>query len=59
MIWFDIYLGPPDFVVTDAGKNFISKEFNQHVASLGMIITTIPVEVYWSIGAVERYYAVL
>jgi hypothetical protein len=24
-----------------------------------MIITTIPVEVYWSIGAVERYYAVL
>jgi hypothetical protein len=59
MIWFDTYLGPPDFVVTDAGKNFTSKEFNQHAALLGTIITTIPVEAHWSIGAVERYHAVL
>jgi hypothetical protein len=59
IIWFDTYLGPSNFIVTNTDKNFISKEFNQHIASLGTIITTIPVEAYWSISAVEHYYAVL
>ena len=27
IIWIDMYLGSPDFIITDAGKNFTSKEF--------------------------------
>jgi post-segregation antitoxin (ccd killing protein) len=30
--WIDTYLGPPDQITADAGKNFISKEFDQYVA---------------------------
>lgn len=59
MIWIDMYLGPPDFIVTDAGKNFTSKEFAQHATSIGTIVATVPVEAHWSIGTVERYHAVL
>ena len=25
--WIDIYIGPPNFIITDAGKNFILSEF--------------------------------
>jgi hypothetical protein len=59
MMWIDSYLGPPDFIVTDAGKNFISKEFSQLATSLGTTVVSVPVEAHWSIGAVERYHAVL
>jgi hypothetical protein len=27
MLWIDTYLGPPDFIITDAEKNFVNKEF--------------------------------
>jgi hypothetical protein len=27
MCWIDTYLGPPDQIVADAGKQFTSKEF--------------------------------
>ena len=53
MAWIDSYLGPPDFIITDAGKNFISKEFSQLATSLGTTIVSVPVEAHWSIGAVE------
>jgi hypothetical protein len=59
IMWIDTYLGPPDFIVTDAGKNFTSKEFSQDAASMGITVTTVPVEAHWSIGTVERYHAVL
>jgi hypothetical protein len=59
MAWIDTYMGPPDFIVTDAGKNFVSKEFSQFATSLGTIAVSVPVEAHWSIGAVERYHAVL
>ncbi|KAE8550702.1 hypothetical protein EYB25_003641 [Talaromyces marneffei] len=59
MLWIDTYLGPPDFIVTDAGKNFVSKEFTHLASSLGTITVSVPVEAHWSIGAVERYHAVL
>lgn len=29
MCWIDTYLGPPDHITTDAGKNFVSKEFRE------------------------------
>lgn len=59
MAWIDTYLGPPDFIVTDAGKNFVSKEFSQFTTALGTTTVSVPVEAHWSIGAVERYHAVL
>ncbi|KAE8549770.1 hypothetical protein EYB25_008294 [Talaromyces marneffei] len=59
IMWIDTYLGPPDFIVTDAGKNFTSKEFSRDASSMDIIVTTVPVEAHWSIGAVERYHAVL
>lgn len=59
MAWIDTYLGPPDFVVTDAGKNFTSREFSQLAGTVGTIAKSVPVEAHWSIGTVERYHAVL
>ena len=52
--WMDTYLGPPDLVTHDAGKNFISKEFRQYTTSLGITTKSVPVEAYWSIDMVER-----
>jgi hypothetical protein len=57
--WIDTYLGPPDFMVTDAGKNFTSRELAQNASSVGTIVKTVPVEAHWSIGTIERYHAVL
>jgi hypothetical protein len=59
MAWIDTYVGPLDFIITDAGKNFVSKEFSQFATSVGTTTVSVPVEAHWSIGAVECYYAVL
>jgi hypothetical protein len=55
--WIDTYLGPPDQITTDAGKNFASKEFRQHATTMGTKIKIVPVEAHNSIGIVERYHA--
>jgi hypothetical protein len=39
MAWIDTYVGPPDFIITDAGKNFVSKEFSQFATSVGTTTT--------------------
>ena len=54
--WIDTYLGPPDLITHDAGKNFVSKEFQQYARTLGTTTTSVPVEAHHSIGLVERYY---
>jgi hypothetical protein len=59
MCWIDTYLGPPDFIATDAGKNFISKEFRYHAGQMGIKIKTVSVEAHNSIGLVERYHGPL
>ena len=59
MCWIDVYLGPPDFICHDAGKNFVSKEFRQLASSMAITTKAAPVEAHWSIGIVERYHAVL
>jgi hypothetical protein len=59
MYWIDTYLGPPDNIVYDAGKNFASVKFRQYVKSIIIQVQEIPVEAYNSIGKVERYYAPL
>lgn len=57
--WIDTYLGPPDMVVHDAGKNFASTEFKQLADSMAIGIKEVPVEAHNSIGLVERYHAPL
>jgi hypothetical protein len=54
--WIDTYLGPPDLITHDAGKNFISKEFKHYASELGTRTKAVPVESHNSIGMVERYH---
>jgi hypothetical protein len=56
MAWVDSYLGPPDQIITDAGKQFTSKEFAQLADSMGTKIKIVPIEAHNSIGIVERYH---
>ncbi|KAI1005289.1 hypothetical protein K3495_g2938 [Podosphaera aphanis] len=57
--WIDMYIGPPEYIVTDAGANFTAKEFHQSAASILVSVKNVPIEAHWSIGAVERYHSVL
>lgn len=59
LCWIDVYLGPPDYILHDAGKNFVSREFRQFAISMAITTKNVPVEAHWSIGIVERYHAVL
>ena len=53
MYWINMYLGPPDLVIHNIGKNFISKEFKQYVSTMGINMKGVPVKAYNSIGMVE------
>jgi len=57
--WIDIYLGPPDLIAHDAGKNFVSKEFKHYTKSMGVLTKSVLVEAHNSVGLVERYYGPL
>src|SRR6266566_8354630 len=59
MCWIDIYLGPPDIITYNAGKNFISKEFKQYAIILGTATRSVPVKAHNLVGMVERYYGPL
>jgi hypothetical protein len=59
MCWIDTYLGPPDQITTDAGKNFASKEFDQYATALGIKVKIIPVKAHNSVGMVERYHGLI
>ncbi len=57
--WIDTYLGPPDLIAHDAGKNFVSNEFRQYAINLGTTTKSVPVEAHNSVGLVERYHGSL
>ncbi|MDB5910367.1 MAG: polyprotein [Massilia sp.] len=59
LCWIDVYQGPPDWIVTDAGTQFRSAEFRQHAREMGISIKEVPIEAHNSIGKVERYHAPL
>ena len=59
LCWIDTYLGPPEYITHDAGKNFVSKEFSQYSNSIGISLRAIPIEVHNSIGIVKRYHSPL
>jgi len=57
--WIDTYVGPPDVIVSDAGKNFTADEFKASARIMDIKIEEVPVEAHHSIGKVERYHAPL
>ncbi|EAQ83592.1 hypothetical protein CHGG_09996 [Chaetomium globosum CBS 148.51] len=57
LCWIDVYQGPPDYVVTDAGKQFASTEFRQNAKEMAITVKEVPIEAHNSIGKVERYHA--
>ena len=57
--WIDVYQGPPETVVVDAGKNFTSAEFKQNARNMAITVKEVPIEAHHSIGKVERYHAPL
>jgi hypothetical protein len=59
MCWINTYLGPPDMIIYNIGKNFISKEFKQYAGTMGIRTKGVPVEAHNSIGMVERYHGPL
>lgn len=54
--WIDVYIGPPDVITHDAGRNFIGMEFRQLAATMSITTHEVPVEAHHSIGTVERYH---
>jgi hypothetical protein len=59
MCWIDTYLGPPDQITTDAGKNFASNKFDQYAQTVDTKVNIVPVEAHNSVGIVERYHALV
>ena len=54
-----MYIGPPDYIVTDAGTNFTAKEFHQSAALMAISVKNVPIEAHWSIGIVGRYHSLI
>ncbi len=59
LCWIDVYLSLSDHILTDADKNFASREFRHFVISMTIIIKAVFVETHWSIDVVKRYHAEL
>jgi hypothetical protein len=59
MCWINTYLGPLDYIVSDAEKNFVSKEFKKYVNTIGIWTKAVPVEAHNSVRIVERYHSLL
>lgn len=57
--WIDVYLGPPDIIAHDAGKNFMARAFQSNADMLHMRTMMILVETAHSISIVERYHSPL
>ena len=59
LCWIDVYQGPPDCIVHDAGTQLASAEFKQEAKILGSRTKEVPIEAHQSVGKVERYHLTL
>ena len=48
-----MYVRPPKYITYDAGRNFISKEFQQYAIAIAISTKAVSVEVYWSVRLVK------
>ena len=53
MCWINTYLNPLDFIISNIGKNFISKEFKKYINIMGIYIKVVLVKAHNSIGMVK------
>lgn len=56
LCWIDVYLGPPDVIAHDAGKNFMAEGFFANANLLDIRTKSIPIESANSMTIVERYH---
>lgn len=56
MTWVDVYLGPPDVIVHDAGKNYMARAFQDNADFVHVATKAVPVESPQSMTVVERYH---
>ena len=54
-----MYVSLPNIIATNAGKNFISKEFVNNASFILIKVYKVPIKAYNSISKVKRYYAVI
>lgn len=59
LCWCDVYIGPPDLVVHDAGTNIMAKAFQDHADLMHIETKPVPREAANSMTYVERYHAPL
>ena len=59
MYWINTYIRPPDIIIYNTKKNFISKDFKYLAIIMGITTKIVLVEAHWSIRKVERYHIVL
>lgn len=59
LCWIDVYQGPPDCTVHDAGTQLASTKFKQKAKAVGSSTKEIPIEAHQSVGKVELYHACL
>ena len=57
--WIDVYIGPPDIIAHDAGRQFAGGEFQAAMGTLRIEAKPIPIESPQSMAVVERYHASL
>ena len=54
-----MYVSLPNIIITDAGKNFMSKEFINNTNLIVIKVINVPVKAYNSIGKVKQYYSII
>lgn len=59
MCWIDVYLGSPDVVTHDAGKQFMSRVFQANAELIHIEAKGVPVESANSMSLVERHHGPL
>ncbi len=57
MCWINTYLGPPNSITTNTGKNFVSQEFLDYAITIGITLNAVSIEAHYSIGIIECYYS--
>ena len=57
--WINTYIGLPDILIYNAGKQFISTEFASKARGIAIELKCVPIEAHHLIGLVKRYHASL
>lgn len=56
LCWIDVYIGPLDIIVHDAGTNLSNAEFERNASIMAIAVKCVPVEAPQSVRLAERYH---